>query len=202
MRSSIITHNQLANMSSRAATMLISLLLATAISALAMPPALNTTNLSSISLPQALNTPQYGCTKVGFLRTDLRPTWSDCFRAIRLMPVIHNSGTFHTSGYNDVWRLPRTETFVKCRAQVETGNRMRTPSSWVAVNAALDQLNSLCRVAKPSKKERSGGWMFLDADKKIKVSLLGEKDPESIGPPITGIPSLFIDGTSNGTLYD
>ena len=176
----------------RLANMLVSLLLALALStptAVAIPPTFNATNTPSFFLRGPHNNdPQHGCSKVGFLRTDRRPSWSECYRAIRNLPDTHNSGTFHTSGYNDVWRLPRTESWQYCRAQVEIQQRARAPSSWIAVKAALDELNNLCRRAKSGDQpDRTGGWMLMTTAPKIKVSLLGPGDPDSIGPPMSGV---------------
>lgn len=64
------------------------------------------------------------------------------------------------------------------------------PSSWVAVKGALDQLSRECRDLRATN-ERTGGWMITGPDGKIKVSLLGPKDPD--------IPHLLANETSNET---
>ena len=134
-----------------------------------------------VSPPQASKTPiQFQCFKRRALRTDRRPTFNECYRAIRLLPDTHDSGIFHTTGFNNVWRLPRFETFGRCRAQVEIENRARAPSSWIAVKSALDKLATDCRKSSPlSTEEKTGGWMLAGPEGRIKVSLLGPDDPVS-----------------------
>ena len=180
-------------MSYRPATtisLLLTLLLSTLVIAspalprnLTTPPTLSlidsNPSLNPVSNPQATQVPpQMKCSKVGFLKADRRPLWSNCYRAIRALPNTHDSGTFHTSGFNDVWRLPRSETFVNCRAQVELADRARAPFSWIAVKTALDDLSVQCRAMSRSKHERTGGWMLAGPEGKIKVSLLGPNDPD------------------------
>ena len=157
----------------------------------------NSTTTPSLSLvlpvpePQASKPPrEFKCAKGTYIRTDHRPTWGECYRAIRALPHTHDTGTFHTSGLNDVWRLPRVESFSRCRAQVELTPGVRTPSSWMAVKLALDDLSTKCR-ARTSSDERTGGWMITGPGGTIKVSLLGPKDPD--------IPHLLANGSSNGT---
>ena len=177
-------------------SLLLTLLLSTPTSCSISIPR-NSTTPSSLSLSLSVAAPQaskpaveFECHKAKFLRTDHRPTWAECYRAIRLLPSIHESGTFHTSGLNDVWRLPRVVSFSRCRAQVELAPRSRVPFSWVAISAALDQLSMKCRDQRPAD-ERTGGWMITGPDGKIKVSLLGPKDPD--------IPHLLANGASNET---
>ena len=81
------------------------------------------------------------------------------------------------SGLNDVWRLPRVERFGNCRAQVELESRTREPGSWLAVSVKLDELAVLCRRTTGKRGELTGGWMLMGPSNKIKVSLLGPKDP-------------------------
>ena len=157
----------------------------------------NLTDVPTLSLPIPVPNPeaskppaQYGCAKRSFFRSYRQPSWYECTRAIALLPDTHDSGTFHTTGYNDQWRLPRTETFRRCRAQVEIENRSRAPSSWAAVRSALADLGIKCRKAiSVERAERTGGWMFTGPEGRIKVSLLGPDDPAS--------PNLESNGTSN-----
>lgn len=148
--------------------------------------------------PQGTQAPlQSKCAKPKFLRADRRPLWSDCYRAIRSLPAIQDRGTFHTSGFNDIWRLPRSETFVRCRAVVELGDRAREPYSWTAVKLALDTLSVECRTMSRSRVERTGGWMLVGPEGKIKVSLVDSNDPD--------IPHLTIDGmvsVTNDTIIE
>ncbi len=144
-----------------------------------IPISLNLTtplNLSTFNLSTDPTGPLYKCSKVGLFRTDHRPSWPECYRAIRQLPSTHDPGTFHTSGLNDVWRLPRVEKFGRCRAVVEIELRSREASSWVAVKSRLDQLSIECRRHSGEGGERTGGWMLLAPGAKVKVSLLGPKD--------------------------
>lgn len=177
-------------------SLLLTLLLSTPTSCSTSIPR-NSTTPSSLFLSLPVANPQaskpeveHKCAKAKFLRTDHRPTWAECYRAIRLLPSIHDSGTFHTSGLNDVWRLPRVESFLRCRAQVELAPQARVPFSWIAVKAALDQLSRECRDLRATD-ERTGGWMITGPDWEFKVSLLGPKDPD--------IPHLLGKGASNET---
>lgn len=73
---------------------------------------------------------------------------------------------------------------------MELAPQARVPSSWIAVKGALDQLSRECRDLRATV-ERTGGWMITGPDGKIKVSLLGPKDPD--------IPHLLAEGASNET---
>ena len=145
---------------------------------LTAPPTLSLFN--PILEPQtAPPPPEIHCAKTSFFKSERRPSFSECFRAIRNLPDTHDSGTFHSSSHNTVWRLPRIETFGRCRAQVELATSARAPSSWIAVKSALDDLSVRCRKsAGVSKKERTGGWMLMGLDGLIKVSLVGIDDPK------------------------
>ena len=150
----------------------------------------NDTTSPTLSFPVLVAPPQPSqppyqsvCFKRRTFRTNRQPTYTECHRAIRMLPDTHDSGIFHTTGFNNVWRLPRTETFGRCRAQVEIENRARAPSSWIAVKASLDRLASDCRKTFPlAREERTGGWMLAGPEGRIRVSLLGPDDPAS--PPI------------------
>ncbi|CAF9938350.1 MAG: hypothetical protein ALECFALPRED_007613 [Alectoria fallacina] len=124
--------------------------------------------------------PQHKCTKPGFFKSDHRPSWAQCYRAIRALPTSYDRGTFHNYGNNDGYRLPLTEKFGRCRAQVEITERTVAVNSWVAVVAALDQLSILCR-QHSSRGDRTAGWMLTGPEERIKVSLLGPDDPYLVG---------------------
>ena len=145
----------------------------------------------SVSPPQGSRVPiQFQCTKRRVFSAHRQPSFSECAAAIRKLPDTHDSGIFHTTGFNNMWRLPRVETFGRCRAQVEIENRARLASSWIAVRAALDQLARDCRRSSPlTSEERTGGWMLAGPEGRIKVSLLGPDDPAS--------PSLEANSTSS-----
>ena len=136
--------------------------------------------------------PTYKCSKVGLFKKDKRPSWPECYRAIRTLPQSHNDGTFHRAGSNNGYRLPMTEHFGRCRAHVEIGERVDAVSSWLAVTAALDQLSMLCR-RQTSKGERVAGWLLMGPEDRIKVSLLGPDDQ------ILGIEGAGVVLFSNGT---
>lgn len=68
-----------------------------------------------------------------------------------------------------------TEKFGRCRAQVELAGREDAVSSWVAVTSSLDQLSALCRRTS-SQEDRTGGWLLMGPEERIKVSLLGPDD--------------------------
>ncbi|KAL9126296.1 MAG: hypothetical protein Q9175_007941, partial [Cornicularia normoerica] len=91
----------------------------------------------------------------------------------------HDSGTFHSGGSNNGYRLPVTERFGRCKATVEMAGSVNAVSSWVAVAGALDQLNLLCR-RQTSQGDRTGGWLLMGPEEKIKVSLLGPDDSADI----------------------
>lgn len=54
------------------------------------------------------------------------------------------------------------------------------------VTAALDHLALLCRRSTSSGEERVAGWMIMGPEEKIKVSLLGPKDPITGGDKESG----------------
>ena len=124
----------------------------------------------------------YKCSEKRFMRTDRRPTWAECYRATRELPGTHDSGTFHTSGFNDVWRLPRVEKFGQCRVKVDIEPRARVASSWTAVKLTLDHLGVLCRRSSSEGPERVAGWMLMGEGNKIKVSFL--KPHHGSGPEV------------------
>lgn len=128
------------------------------------------TNSSNQTITDTAGT--YKCSEKRFMRTDRRPTWAECYRAVRELPSTDSSGTFHTSGYNDVWRLPRVEKFGQCRVKVELEPRARVASSWMAVKLTLDHLSVLCRRSSSGGPERVAGWMLMGEGNKIKVSFL------------------------------
>ena len=134
-----------------------------------------------VSPPQGSSTPyQFQCTKRKIFSAHRQPSYSECARAIRKLPDTHDNGVFHTTGFNNIWRLPRVETFGRCRAQVEIENRARLASSWVAVISTLNKLANDCRRSSPlTAEERTGGWMLAGPEGRIKVSLLGPDDPAS-----------------------
>ena len=157
--------------------LLLALFLSTPATA-AVPAMRNTTTITSPPFIYNIGhtEPTHKCTKVGFFKSDKRPTWPECYRAIRTLPHGHESGTFHNGGSNDGYRLPVTERFGRCRAQVEIEEHGQVVGSWVMVTAALDQLSILCRKS-TSQGERTSGWMLVRPDNMIKVSLLGPDDP-------------------------
>lgn len=123
--------------------------------------------------------PTHKCSKPGFFKSDHRPSWPECNRAIRALPTTHDSAPFHNNGANNGYRLPAMERFGRCRAQVELEAREAVVSSWVEVTAALDHLSTLCRRASSYGEEKTGGWMLMGPEDRIKVSLLGPDDPIS-----------------------
>ncbi len=157
--------------------LLLALLFSTPTTA-AVPAMRNTTTITSVPFihNNGYMEPTHKCTKVGLFRKDKRPTWSECYRAIRTLPHSHDIGTFHTYGLNNGYRLPMTERFGRCRAQVELAEKANAVASWVMVTSALDQLSILCR-KQTSEGERTSGWMLVKPDDKIKVLLLGPDDP-------------------------
>lgn len=156
---------------------------------LTTPPTLSFPVLVSPSKPSQAPG-QFKCFKRRIFSGDRQPTFQECYRAILLLPNTHDSGTFHTTGFNDMWRLPRFESFGRCRAQVEIENRSRAPSSWMSVIASLHKLALDCRKSVPlTRDERTGGWMLTGPEGRIKVSLLGPDDPAS--------PSLEANSTSS-----
>ncbi|CAD6590763.1 MAG: hypothetical protein ASARMPREDX12_004724 [Alectoria sarmentosa] len=158
-------------------SILLTLVLAASASA-ATPLTPNTTLPPSLSISNVndYTPPQHKCTKPGFFKSDHRPTWAECYRAIRTLPSSYDSGSFHNYGYNDGYRLPRTEKFGRCRAQVEVKEGTVAVSSWVTVVSSLDQLSILCR-QHSSLGDRTSGWMLMGLEDRIKVSLLGPDDP-------------------------
>ena len=178
-------------------SILITLVLPTPTSA-AIPIARNTTLANpqpSLSIFQNISYtgPTYKCTKPGLFRTDKRPSWAECYRAIRALPQTHDTNTFHTRGYNNGYRLPMTESFGRCRAHVELAGRAFAVSSWADVVAGLDHLSILCR-RMTFQEERVAGWMVMGPEEKIKVSLLGPNDPIPPGVEKVGDES-FLNGT-------
>ena len=145
---------------------------------------LNDTTLITNSSNQTITdtATNYKCSEKRFMRTDRRPTWAECYRATRQLPDTHASGTFHSSGYNDVWRLPRVEKFGQCRVQVELEPRARVASSWMAVRLTADHLGVLCRRSSSEGPERVAGWITMGEGNKIKVSFL--KPHQSPGPEV------------------
>ena len=185
---SYLSKSTMRKMSYRLATifsLLLTLLFSTP--TLCIIPIANLTNSPTLSLPVLVSPPQgsqapiqFQCFKRRTFSTNRQPTYTECHRAIRLLPDTHDSGIFHTTGFNNMWRLPRVESFGRCRAQVEIENRARAPSSWIAVKAALDLLARDCRKSFPlAREERTGGWMLAGPEGRIKVSLLGPDDPAS-----------------------
>ena len=124
----------------------------------------------------------YKCSEKRFMRTDRRPTFAECYRATRELPDTSGSGTFHTSGYNDVWRLPRVESFGQCRVKVDIEPRARVAGSWTAVKLTLDRLGILCRRSTSEGPERVAGWMLMGEGNKMKVSFL--KPHHDPGPEV------------------
>lgn len=164
----------------------------------AVPLTLNTTTAPLLSIYNNVSytPPQHRCTKVKFFKADHRPTWAECYRAIRTLPGSHESGTFHSYGLNNGYRLPAMEKFGRCRARVELAEeRGAAVSSWVAVAAALDQLSILCRRL-VKHEDRTAGWMLMGPEDRIKVSLLGPDD----GP--FGIEGVGGGVSSNGTEFE
>lgn len=168
----------------------------------AVPLILKTTNTTppiSIYNNVSYTPPNYKCKKIKFFRSDHRPTWAECYRAIRTLPSSHDRGTFHSFGLNNGYRLPMTEKFGRCTAQVELAEeRVPAVSSWVLVNAALDQLSITCRRQVRQgdwTEDRTAGWMLMGPEDRIKVSLLGPDD----GPfGIEGVGGgLFTNGTES-----
>ena len=144
---------------------------------------LNDTTLLTNSLNQTItDTATYKCSEKRFMRTDRRPTFQECYRATRELPDVSGRGTFHTSGYNDVWRLPRVESFGKCRVKVDIEPRARVAGSWTDVKLTLDRLGILCRRLSPEGPERVAGWMLMGEGNKMKVSFL--KPHHDSGPEI------------------
>ena len=143
----------------------------------AVPLIINTTTVPLLSIYNNVSyTPQYKCTKVKFFKSDHRPTWPECYRAIRALPSGSESGTFHNYGVNNRYRLPAMEKFGRCRAQVELAeDRGVAVSNWVAVTAKLDELSILCR-RRVRDEERTAGWSLMGPEDRIKVSLLGPDD--------------------------
>ena len=189
---SYLSKSTMRKMSYRLATifsLLLTLLFSTPILCL-IPIARNLSTPPTLSIPVLVSPPQgsqapiqFKCFKRRIFRSDRQPTFQECHRAIRLLPSTHDGGVFHTTGFNNEWRLPRVESFGRCRAQVEMENRARVPSSWIAVKSTLDNLANSCRRSSPlARDERTGGWMLAGPEGRIKVSLLGPDDPSS--PPI------------------
>lgn len=178
-------------------SLLLALLLPSPATAAAVPAARNTTTSSSSPSTLSINAytdytpPTYKCTKVGLFRSDKRPSWPECYRAIRTLPQGHKRGAFHSQGYYSPYRLPQTEKFGRCRAQVELEGVGEVLSSWSAITAALDRLSILCR-RNTKEGERTAGWMLVEPADRIKVSLLGPDDPYS------GVGGVFLNGTGGG----
>ena len=145
---------------------------------------LNDTTLLTNSSNQTITdtTESYKCSEKRFMRTDRRPTWAECYHATRQLPATQGSGTFHTSGFNDVWRLPRVEKFGNCRVKVELEPRARVASSWLAVRLSADHLGVLCRRSSSEGPERVAGWIMMGEGNKIKVSFL--KPHHDPGPEV------------------
>ena len=186
---SYLSRSTMRKMSCRLATilsLLLTLLFLTPTLCL-VPIAQNLTTSPTLSLPVLVSPPQgsqapiqFQCFKRRTFSTNRQPTYTECHRAIRLLPDTHDSGVFHTTGFNNIWRLPRVESFGRCRAQVEIENRARASSSWISVKASLDLLARDCRKSFPlAREERTGGWMLAGPEGRIKVSLLGPDDPAS-----------------------
>lgn len=158
----------------------------------AVPATRNTTTSSpTLSMIGYSDTgPTYKCTKSRWYKSDKRPYFSECYRAIRNLPQTHERGEFHSKGIYNKYYLPKTEQFGNCRAQVEVEGR-DAMSSWVMVASTLDQLSVQCRRVTPMG-DRTAGWMMVAPANRIKVSLLGPDDP------YTGVGVTFPNGTGGG----
>lgn len=102
------------------------------------------------------------------------PLSTDCFRAIRELPLNDYIGYFHIGGSESLWRLPRSESYQSCTVLVNLNEDIEVEmGSWRDVGLAAMDLLLKCQLrSEPGNVQKTGGWIKSGFEDRLWVEVL------------------------------
>ena len=105
-------------------------------------------------------------------QTSVEPKFSDCAGVLRALPLNPTVGVFYNTGRGD-FQLPHFETYRTCQVVIELQtSASKVQSSWLAVQVAALELNSVCQDLRSSPGLGSA-YTYVDDSNLMKITLKG-----------------------------